>query len=211
MGAKHKHYDECHGVFVIMACMSENEVNIHNRPNRRYELIKYDPVWASRFDEIASNIKPIFGDNLVQIEHVGSTAVPGMTAKPIVDVSVAVKDLASVPAVYEAMKELGFQPLGDFIQRTEPEEYFVQNGENSNDRLANIHVMQVGNPEINDMITLRDFLRSNASAADEYVKQKQLLMKQYGSDDYNAYSKNKRSFLERLKTDARRWKLTNDL
>lgn len=181
-------------------------MNIHNRPNRSYELVNYDPAWASRFDEIVSNIKPIFGDNLVQIEHVGSTAVPGMIAKPTVDVSVVVKDLTSVSSGYEAMKELGFQPLGDFIQQAEPEEYFVLNGENSDDRLANIHVMQVGNPEIDDMITLRDFLRSDASAVDNYIKQKVLLMKQYGDNDYNAYSRNKRAFLEQLKADARHWK-----
>ena len=104
------------------------------------------------------------------------------------------------------MKQLGFISLGDFIQQDEPEEYFVLNGNSVDDRLANVHVMQIGNPEIEEMITVRDFLRSNKDAARDYVEQKKLLMKQYGQNDYNAYSKNKRSFLEQLKTDARNWK-----
>lgn len=169
-------------------------------------MVEYDPGWAERFDEIASGLKPIFGDNLIQIEHVGSTAVPGMIAKPTVDVSVVVKDLGLVASSYEKMKQLGFQPLGNFIQQTEPEEYFVLNGKDSNDRLANVHVMQAGNPEIEDMLTLRDYLRSNTNAVDDYVKQKKLLMEQYGDGDYNAYSKNKRAFLEQLKDKARCWK-----
>jgi GrpB-like predicted nucleotidyltransferase (UPF0157 family) len=189
-----------------MSYMSEDNINIHNRPNRSYELVDYEPDWASRFNEIATNIAPLFGDNLLSIEHVGSTAVPGMIAKPTIDVSVVVKDLALVPSGYDAMKQLGFQPLGNFIQQAEPEEYFVLNGENNNDRLANIHVMQIGNPEIDDMITLRDFLRSDKDAARDYIEQKKLLLKQYGQSDYNAYSKNKRSFLEQVKTDARNWK-----
>jgi len=186
--------------------MSEDNINIHNRPNRSYELVDYDPDWSSRFNEIATNIAPLFGDNLISIEHVGSTAVPGMIAKPTIDVSVAVKDLTTVVSLYEAMKQLGFISLGDFIQQDEPEEYFVLNGNSVDDRLANVHVMQIGNPEIEEMITVRDFLRSNKDAARDYVEQKKLLMKQYGQNDYNAYSKNKRSFLEQLKTDARNWK-----
>ncbi|MDB5162188.1 MAG: hypothetical protein JWM52_696 [Candidatus Saccharibacteria bacterium] len=186
--------------------MTDDALNIHSRPNRSYELVNYNPAWVSRFEKIAAKIAPIFGDNLVKIEHVGSTAVPGMTAKPTIDISVQVKDLSSVMSVYDKMKSLDFRPLGDFIQQTDPEEYFVLDGKSSHDRLVNVHVMQLGNPEIEDMITLRDFLRSNSHAREDYIKQKKILMDQYGENDYNTYSKQKRSFLEELKTKARQWK-----
>ncbi len=189
-----------------MSYMSEDNINIHNRPNRSYELVDYEPEWASRFNEIATNIAPLFGNNLISIEHVGSTAVPGMIAKPTIDVSVVVKDLTLVVSLHEAMKKLGFMSLGDFIQQDEPEEYFVLNGKNVEDRLANVHVMQLGNQEIEEMITLRDYLRADNGAAERYIEHKKLLMEQYGQHDYNAYSKNKRSFLEQLKTKARNWK-----
>lgn len=186
--------------------MSEDKINIHNRPNRSYELVDYDLAWVKRFNEIAANIAPLFGDNLISIEHVGSTAVPGMVAKPTIDVSVVVKDLRVVSSLHEAMTKLGFTPLGDFIQQVEPEEYFVLNGKTVEDRLANVHVMQLGNTAVDDMITLRDFLRSNKDSVRDYIEQKKLLMQHYGESDYNAYSKNKRSFLEQLKADARNWK-----
>ena len=66
--------------------------------------------------------------------------------------------------------------------------------------------MQLGNPEIDAMVTLRDYLRSDANAAKSYIVQKELLMTHYGTKDYNAYSKNKRAFLEQLKAAAREWK-----
>lgn len=186
--------------------MTDGVPNIHSRPNRSYELVDYDPAWVSRFEEIASKITPVFGDNLVKIEHVGSTAVPGMTAKPTIDISVQVKNLSSVVSVYDKMRSFGFRPLGDFVQRADPEEYFVLDGQSSDDRLVNVHVMQTGNPEIEGMVALRDFLRGNTLARGRYIERKEVLMEQYGQDDYNAYSRQKRSFVEALKAEARRWK-----
>ncbi len=147
----------------------------------------------------------IFGDNVVKIEHIGSTSVTGMLAKPQIDVIVVVKDLKVVERFYQAMAIRGFQSFGNYIQKQEPEEYFTKNN-TSGERTYSIHVMQDGNPEIEDTLNFRDYLRANAHARDAYIIQKQKLLSEFGAQDYNAYGRGKVDFLEDLKSKARDWK-----
>ncbi|OHA80806.1 MAG: hypothetical protein A2675_01660 [Candidatus Yonathbacteria bacterium RIFCSPHIGHO2_01_FULL_51_10] len=182
--------------------------NIHSRPNRSYKLVPYDPVWKKRFEELATELSPIFGENFIKIEHIGSTSVPGMIAKPQIDAILVVKDLDHVKDLYTTMSNYGFKSFGNFIQKAEPEEYFAKDNE-LGERLFSVHVMQEGNPEIEDTINFRDYLVANSEARDAYINYKQKLMQEFGDQDYNSYGKGKVNFLEELKSKARAWQEKN--
>lgn len=183
-----------------------DEITIHTRPNRSYELLPYDPAWPKKYEELAQKIKPVFGDNLVDMQHCGSTSIPGMIAKPTIDIIVAVKDLEQVRQQRDTMVQLGFRALGNFIQLPQPEEYFVLDGKDANDRIANVHVQEVGNFDITNKLSLRDYLRKHPQDRDAYIQHKLSLMKRYSSADYNSYSSNKNGFLSELAAKAIAWK-----
>jgi len=178
--------------------------NTSNRPNRAYKLVPYDPNWMNKFEVQAKNLAPIFGNNLVKIEHIGSTSVPGMLAKPQIDMLVVVKDLSQVKDIYSSMSSQGFKAFGDYIQKADPEEYFAQDN-NQGERLFSVHVMQEGSFEVEDSLTFRDYLRANDAARDAYITHKRYLMTQFTGKDYNSYGKGKIDFLENLKAKARKW------
>src|SRR4051812_17508579 len=89
------------------------------RQNRSYKLREYTPTWTTMFQDIKSKLVPIFGDNLVAIEHIGSTSVPGMLAKPQIDILVTTKNIEAVKAMYPQMISIGFTPRGDYIEQQE--------------------------------------------------------------------------------------------
>ncbi len=172
------------------------------RPNRSYELLPYDPQWAVRFREYAERLKPIFGDNCIAIEHIGSTSVPGMVAKPQIDVLVIVKDLAKVKEVYESMKALGYVCKGDFTKKNE--EYFTLDGSDGH-RLVSVHTMQHDNWEAKMYIDFRDFLRSHEEARNRYIAKKLELNQKFTSQDYNSYDFGKGELIAQLREEARAW------
>ena len=81
------------------------------KPHRPYELKEYDPTWKQRFLDAAKKLKPIFEDNLIEIDHIGSTSIVGMVAKPQVDVLAIVKNLDVVKDQHDAFIQVGFDVL----------------------------------------------------------------------------------------------------
>jgi GrpB-like predicted nucleotidyltransferase (UPF0157 family) len=96
---------------------------ITNRENRSYELTEYDDSWASKYNEYKAMVSGLLGDNMTFIDHVGSTAVPGMLAKPIIDIAVRVKDLDAVRGKVNEFLGSGFAYHADFIGKGD--EYFT--------------------------------------------------------------------------------------
>ena len=154
------------------------------------------------FQDIKSKLIPIFGDNLVAVEHIGSTSVPGMLAKPQIDILVMVKNIEAVKAIYPQMVSIGFTPRGDYIEQQE--ESFLLT-DSSGKRLYSIHTMQQDNPHATMYIVFRDYLRSHEAARKQYIAKKLQLHKLYGASDYNAYDFGKEELLRELKADARSW------
>lgn len=177
---------------------------MNNRPNRSYRLLPYSVEWPRRFENIKRQLVHIFAENLIAVEHIGSTSVPGMLAKPQIDVLVVVKDLARVRLDCGLMEQAGFKSWGDYIKKEYPEEYFTKDNKGGV-RLVSVHVMQLGNPEIEDYTIFRDYLRDNKRARDSYIAYKQFLLSKYSDRDYNSYGQGKVEFLEDLKAKAREW------
>jgi GrpB-like predicted nucleotidyltransferase (UPF0157 family) len=118
-------------------------------------LVDYDPAWPARFAVEAARIRGALGDRAVLVEHVGSTSVPGMAAKPIVDIVLAVPDPAA-----EGDYVPGLEAIGYGVRIREPE-WHGHRLLTPADHSVNLHVFHAGSPEIDRMVRFRDRLRTS--------------------------------------------------
>jgi len=132
-------------------------------------LADYDPDWPHLFTREAARIRGLLGDTALRIEHVGSTSVPGLIAKPIIDVLLVVPDSADEPAYVPALESAGY-----LLRIREPDwfEHRVFKGPDTN---INLHVFSTGATEIDRMLRFRDWLRATDSDRDLYAKTKREL------------------------------------
>lgn len=135
---------------------------------RIISVVPYDPSWPEQFELEAAKIQQALGDNCIHIHHIGSTAVPGLDAKPVIDMIPVVKNIRTVDSCNEVMEALGYSVEGEF--GTPFRRFFIKGGDQ---RTHNIHVYEKGNPEIERHVTFRDHLRAHPDVAAEYAKLKQ--------------------------------------
>ena len=140
----------------------------HNAP---ITLAEYDPEWPVLFDREAARIRVVLGDTAVRVEHVGSTSVPGLAAKPIIDILLAVPDSANEQAYVPALES-----AGDVLRSREPD-WFEQRLFKGPDTNINLHVFTVGAAEIDRMLLFRDWLRADDADRDAYLQVKRDLAK----------------------------------
>jgi GrpB-like predicted nucleotidyltransferase (UPF0157 family) len=132
-------------------------------------IVDYDPVWPVLFEREAARMWPTLGDRALVIEHVGSTSVPGLAAKPCIDMLLVVPDSADEPAYVPAMEAVGY-----VLRIREPDwyEHRVFKGPDTN---VNLHVFSPGCPEIERMLGFRDWLRSHPDDRELYERTKREL------------------------------------
>jgi GrpB-like predicted nucleotidyltransferase (UPF0157 family) len=136
------------------------------------ELADYDPAWAELFRREAERIRAILGERVLQIEHVGSTSVSGLPAKPIIDILLVVADSADEQGYVAPLEEAGY-----VLRIREPDwhEHRVLKGPDTN---VNLHVFSSGSDEIARMLAFRDRLRSNEQDRLLYERSKRDLAQQ---------------------------------
>jgi GrpB-like predicted nucleotidyltransferase (UPF0157 family)/GNAT superfamily N-acetyltransferase len=152
------------------------------------EVIPYNPNWPKMFAVEAELIKQALGDNCIAIHHIGSTSVPGLSAKPIIDILPVVQDIQAVDQATAAMEALGYDAKGEYgiaFRR-----YFQKGG---NTRTHNVHAFQEGDPEIGRYLKFRDWLRTHPADAEAYAQLKQQLANQ--TQDILQYCNGKDSFV----------------
>jgi len=136
---------------------------VHDAP---IDLAEYDPAWPVLFQREAARIRAVLGERVLLLEHVGSTSVPGLCAKPILDLLLVVADSADEPAYVPPMEAAGY-PLR--IREPDWHEHRLFKGL---DPVVNIHVFSAGSPEIGRMLAFRDHLRADAADRDLYADAK---------------------------------------
>ena len=129
-------------------------------------LAQYDPQWPALFDREAARIRAVLGAAAVRVEHVGSTSVPGLAAKPIIDMLLAVPDSADEPAYVPALEDAGY-----VLSIREPD-WFEHRLFKDPDTSINLHVFSVGAAEIERMLLFRDWLRADDADRDAYLQVK---------------------------------------
>lgn len=165
-------------------------------------LEPHQSEWERAAEETISTLKNILGSIAADIQHIGSTSIRTIKAKPIIDIAVAVNDFE---AVLQKRTEL---EKADVISRFDerPEQLLFVMGDFEKDtRSHHIHVVLYGSDEWNNYINFRDYLNSNIKAAREYEAVKIRLAEQY-PDDRIAYTEGKQEVIYRLLEEARVWK-----
>lgn len=162
--------------------------------NRKYTIEPYNPEWKKRFENEAESLRQIFSDKVISIEHIGSTAVPGLAGKPTIDILITVKKIEIADELSEKIENIGYKSLGDYINKGS--RLFIK--ELDNTRLVNLHLFEVEHPHVKDMLDLRNYFRSHSKIVEEYSNLKFDLVKKY-PDDYGLYRKYKDEWMENLK------------
>lgn len=150
--------------------------NMPNDMKKKIEVVPYNSKWPELFESEQKLIKQALGKNCITIYHIGSTSVPGLSAKPIIDMLPVVKSIQKVDKVTTAMESLGYEAKGEYgiaFRR-----YFQK----SMGIVTHVHVYQEGDPEINRYLNFRDWMRSHPDESESYAKLKVELAKKFPHD-----------------------------
>ena len=142
-----------------------------NLKNSTVEVVPYNPQWPEMFLEEAAKIRAALGENCVTIHHIGSTSIPGLSAKPIIDMVPVVKDILKVDAA--SLESLGYGgrgELGMLFRR-----YF-------SNQVCHVHIWEEGNPEIDKHLIFRDYLVENPGELKRYETLKLSLAETFRQD-----------------------------
>jgi GrpB-like predicted nucleotidyltransferase (UPF0157 family) len=155
-------------------------------------LIKdYDPRWPELFALEADRIRGLLGERALRVEHTGSTSVPGLVAKPIIDVLLVVKDSADEDAYVPDLEAAGY------LLRIREPKWFEHRMFKGPDTDINLHVLSFGCAEIDRILIFRDWLRGNARDCDLYARTKLDLARQEWEDIQN-YADAKTAVIEEI-------------
>lgn len=139
--------------------------------NATIHLEEYDPRWPELFKREAKRIRSALGDKVLRLEHVGSTSVPGLCAKPVIDILLVVKDSSDESAYVPALEKAGY------LLRIREPEWFEHRLFKGPDTDINLHVFSLGAEEIDRMLRFRDWLRSQEADRKKYARVKRRLAK----------------------------------
>lgn len=161
-------------------------------------IVEYDPAWPSRFEDWRRRLDSALGPVAARIEHIGSTSVPGLAAKPIIDIQVSVANVADEQAYVPQIEAVGIQ----LRSREEGHRFFRPFAGLPRD--VHVHVCGAGSRWERDHILFRDFLRASPDAQARYLAAKREAVKLW-SDDGWAYTDAKDAIVRELKREAQAW------
>jgi len=161
---------------------------------RTLRLVPYDSAWPARFEAEATRARSALGDAALAIEHVGSTAVPGLAGKPVLDLAIAVRSEAAADTCIAPLERLGYEYRGPYGEDPRRRYYVRDAGEA---RVAQIHLYVLPARAWEEKLAFRDALRADSSVAGAYAAEKYRVAEAVGWDK-GAYSLAKGPFVERV-------------
>ncbi|MGE5227394.1 MAG: GrpB family protein, partial [Planctomycetaceae bacterium] len=172
------------------------EHGAHGR-TRDYEIVDHDHTWAARFEEEAARVREALGDQVVRIDHVGSTSVPGLAAKPTVDIQVSLRSLEPREAYVPALTALGYRCLVDPIGPDH--EYASRDVDGA--RSFHLHLTTPGSDWERRHLAFRDWLRAHPEDADAYAALKRDLATAL-PNDLHTYTERKGELIRAIEERA---------
>lgn len=159
----------------------------------RVELVSYNPEWREEYEDEVERLESVAGDHLVEYHHIGSTAVEGIPAKPIIDIMAVVDDLDSEKSdLIDLLEDNGYEHRHSEV----PERIFFAKGPREN-RTHYLSVTESESDFYEEKIGFRDYLRENSDVAEEYASLKRELAEKY-TDNRDRYTEEKTDFIERV-------------
>lgn len=177
--------------------MKELDKNI----KRKYLFSNYDPDWVIKFESIKSFLFEVFGNKALSIEHVGSTSIPGMKAKPIIDVLISIKDIKDLSQETLKMVNVGYEWGENYIA---PDTLIFFKLGPDGEKVENIHVCLENAPKTKQFLIMRDFFRTFPEKAKAYSDLKEANVQKY-PEDYPSYRAAKKPFLDEMEKEAYEW------
>ncbi len=167
---------------------------------RKVEVVPHNPDWAKQFAQEADDIGAVWGDEVIAIHHIGSTAIPSIKAKPIIDMLVEVRDIEKLDEYNAQMMALGYEPKREHgIPRRR---FFAKGGDIA--RTHHVHVFQVGDAEITRHLNFRDYMLAHPEAAQAYSLLKEELARKY-AEDIEGYIAGKDAFIKEMDEKTAVW------
>ena len=182
------------------------EDNIMGREHRKYSVVPYRDEWPKDFEHEAALIQSTLGGEIIYIEHVGGTAIPGLCGKPTIDIAATVRDIKKIDRFTLALKAVGYEALGEEIAQNS--RLFVKNQVHEHgdvERLVNLHLFPEEHAALTAMLDNRDYLLAHPEEMRRWCGVKERLFKKH-PHDYWAYREEKKDYLEQLSKKAGRWR-----
>ena len=170
---------------------------------RKVILAPYDPLWVKQYEAAAGQLTAVFQPILVAMHHIGSTAIPGIKAKPTIDIMIVVTSVTAVEPLLPRMSGLGYLSKGEngIVGR-----HYFRKGSDTN-HTHHVHVFGENHPEIARHLNFRDFLCHHQEDAQAYSQLKERLARQFFTDP-EAYTHQKTSFIQEIDKKAHLWRRT---
>jgi len=173
----------------------------HQDKISRIEVVKHDPKWAHMYEDEAQKILGVLGESAVAIHHMGSTSIPGVQAKPIIDILVEVDKLENIEKFDQELEGLDYLAMGEY--GITGRRFYVK--PSGTERTHQIHAFQVGHIEIVRLLDLRDYLRKHPMEAEAYGRLKADLAKKF-EEDIDSYVQGKGEFIQDIYRKAAEWR-----
>lgn len=165
-------------------------------------IVEYNPLWPILFDAERRRVLEAVGGKVSALEHIGSTAVPGLGGKPIIDMMAGVHGIADAEECVHLLERLGYT---DVTPQPGNPEWFYYLGRGHHSEAYHLHLVKFMSEHWLRHLLLRDFLRTHPEVAQQYYEMKKKLATDYGSDRVG-YTEAKTSFIESVIAMARRGK-----
>ncbi len=170
------HRADTTGTSIVME--NKNNKSIIGLKRGTVELVSYNPKWKQSFRCEEKKIRKVFGQDALEIQHVGSTAIPGILAKPIIDIAIVVPSLQKAKRYKKKLKEIGYE-----IKKKDPKKerlFFTKGPERK--RTHYLHIGKIGSGYTEDMILFKNYLCYHKGSAKKYSDLKKKLGKQYQNE-----------------------------
>jgi GrpB-like predicted nucleotidyltransferase (UPF0157 family) len=170
-------------------------MGIYSKLNRPIIIVEYNPEWTFWFENEKKHLINALKDNVLLIEHIGSTAVPGLAAKPVIDIALGINDFKRSERIIPIIENLGYHYVPEF-EKILPERRFFWKG-SPKVHTYHIHMTEITNPLWTNPIIFRDYLTNNPDVLYRYIKLKRKLADQCGND-IEKYVNGKTEFIEHV-------------
>lgn len=164
-------------------------------------IVAYDPRWPTIYSREKDQILGAVGNKVVAIEHVGSTAIPRLGAKPIIDIMVAVRQLSDAKECIGPLRSIGYEYVPEYEKELPERRYFRKGPEGVRNKHFHLHMVQHGEDFWKQHLMFRDYLRCHPDAAKQYCELKRKLAEKHALDR-EAYTDAKTLFIESILTQA---------
>jgi len=187
------------GWFLVRARIKDKGKAIKLR--RPVLIVDYDPRWPTIYSKEKDQILSVVGNKVVAIEHVGSTAIPGLGAKPIIDIMVAVRQLLDASGCIEPLRSIGYVYVPEYEKELPERRYFRKGPEGVRNKHFHLHMVQHGGDFWKRHLMFRGYLRCHPDVAQQYCELKRKLAEKHVLDR-EAYTEAKTPFIESILTQA---------